>query len=116
MTADPDDLALKSRVRRALQGAVKPISYGNLARDLEVGGPGSIVRVTSALEALMREDVAAGRPFLAAMCGGRLTGGLPALGFFEMATALGRYGGPVTGPEASAFVMQQRAMLRRAQA
>jgi hypothetical protein len=112
MASDGDDLTLQARIRLALENSDKPISYGALARDLNVEGPGSIARVTSALEAMMREDAAAGKPFWAAMCEGKLTGGLPALGFFQMARALGRYDGPETGPEAAAFVMRERALLR----
>jgi hypothetical protein len=113
MASDGDDLTLRVRIRHALENATKPISYGALARDLNVEGPGSIGRVTSTLEALMREDAAAGRPFLAAMCEGKLTNGMPALGFFQMARALGRYDGLDAGPEAAAFVMRERALLRR---
>lgn len=113
MAVAEDDLALQARLRQVLQDAGKPISYGALARDLDVPGPGAIARVTAALEAMMRDDLAQGRPFLAAMCEGKLSGGLPALGFFQMAAALGRYSGPDTGPEATAFVMQQRGLLGR---
>lgn len=105
------DLALQAGLRQILQHAGNAISYGALARELNVSGPGSIARITTALESMMRDDVAAGRPFLAAMCEGKLSGGLPALGFFQMAAALGRYSGPATGPEALAFVAGQRALL-----
>ena len=107
------EVQMQAQLRTALQIVENPISYGALARNLDVPGPGAIARVTRALEALMREDSAAGRPFLAAMCEGRLSGGMPARGFFEMAAELGRYTGPATGPEAVAFVRQQRALLRR---
>ena len=113
MAVGENDLALQARLRHALQHAGNPISYGALARDLHVTGPGAIARVTTALEAMMRNDMAAGRPFLAAMCEGKLSGGMPALGFFQMAVALGRYDGPSDGPEAIDFVMQQRALLAR---
>ncbi|QYK40284.1 MAG: hypothetical protein KF887_12700 [Paracoccaceae bacterium] len=46
--------------------------------------------LTAALETLMREDAAAGRPLRAALMAGRLSGGLPARGFFDAAAALGR--------------------------
>ena len=108
-----DDQVLLAKVRHVLQIADKPIYYGALARDLDVPGPGAIAKVTAALEALMQADFDAGRPFVAAMCEGKLSGGLPALGFFQMAQALGRYGGPVAGPEAVAFVAHQRALLAR---
>lgn len=111
MAVGADDLALQADLARLLQAAGNPISYGDLARDLHVAAPGAIGRVTSALEAIMRADAAAGRPFLAAMCKGKVTDGLPARGFFMMAAALGRYSGPATGPEAVAFVMNERALL-----
>lgn len=114
MTDAGADLILQMQLKGALEGAVKPISYGALARDLNVPGPGAIARVTGALEALMRDDAAADRPFLAVMCESKLSGGMPALGFFQMATALGRYMGPATGAQAAAFVAEQRALLAQA--
>ena len=112
MAIGDDELALQAGLRQVLQYAGTSISYGALARNLNVAGPGAIARVTDALEAMMREDLVAGRPFIAAMCEGKLSGGMPALGFFQMAAALGRYMGPVTGPEAEEFVAAQRAALR----
>ena len=108
MPGSDADLDLSGRLKSVLLSARTPLSYGSLARDLNVTGPGAIARVTTALEGLMREDAAAARPFLAAMCEGKLSGGLPALGFFQLASALGRYGGPATGLEAAAFVKAQR--------
>ncbi|NUB43522.1 hypothetical protein GEU84_003925 [Fertoebacter nigrum] len=87
------------------------MTYGALALALAVPGPGSIARLTAALEDLMAEDAAAGRPFRAALCAGRLAGGLPAPGFFAAARALGRYAGPDQGPEAAAFAHAERAAL-----
>jgi len=46
--------------------------------------------VALALEALIHEDVAAGRPMLASLVVSR-RGGLPGDGFFELAVALGRF-------------------------
>lgn len=111
MAFSDDELELSARVKRVLLAARYPISYGALARILNVTGPGSIARVTRALEVLMQNDIAAGRPFLAAMCEGKLSGGMPALGFFQKAAALGGYSGPSTGAEAIAFVQQQRGLL-----
>jgi hypothetical protein len=113
MAFGDDELDLSARIKRVLLETRYPISYGALTRGLNVPGPGAIARVTAALEALMREDAAAGRPFLAAMCEGKLSGGMPALGFFQMAVALGRYTGPATGPEAAAFVAAERALLAK---
>lgn len=85
------------------------ISYGALARDLGIPGPGAIAKLTAALEALMQADAAAGRPFLAAVCAARLGQGLPAQGFFDTARALGRD----IGADAAVFVAAERAALQR---
>ena len=69
------------------------MSYGALARALALHGTGSIAQLTEALEALMVEDAAAGRPLRAALCHARLAGDLPAQGYFDKALALGRYDG-----------------------
>lgn len=61
------------------------ITYGALARDLGW----RIADLTTALEILMEEDCAAGHPLRAALCAGKLSGGLPAPGFFHKAEALG---------------------------
>ena len=112
MAIADDDLALQANLRTALQNSGYPISYGALARDLDVPGPGAIARVTTLLESMMRDDMAAGRPFIAAMCEGKLSGGMPAPGFFQMAAVLGRYTGPAIGPEAAEFVAKERRLLR----
>jgi hypothetical protein len=83
------------------------ITYGALARDLDIPGPGAIARLTAALEALMETDAAAGRPFRAALCAGRLSGGLPAQGFYDKALALGRF----DGNDPAAFATTERAAL-----
>ncbi len=70
----------------AVAAAGGTLGYGVLARDY--GVPVSVL--TDALETLMAEDAAAERPFLAVVCAGRLSGGMPARGFFEAAAALGR--------------------------
>ncbi len=111
MAFTDDDLDLQSRTREALLRSGKPISYGALARALDVPLPGAIAKVAAALEALMRQDMTDDKPFVAALCEGKLSDGLPALGFFQMAAELGRYTGPATGPEAKAFVDEQRRLL-----
>ena len=92
-----DDLAARGQT----------ITYGALARELAIPGPGSIAKLTAMLEALMEEDAAQGRPFRAALCSGKLAGGLPAQGFFEKADALGCY----DGTDPVAFCAGQRARL-----
>ncbi|WP_340108521.1 NifU family protein [Pikeienuella sp. HZG-20] len=101
---------LTRRVRAYLEALPEdklPITYGRLARGLGMYAPGSIRKVTGALEATMREDAAAGRAFIAARVGGRGGGGVPGKGFFELARALGR--GPRPGESEAAF--QRRQML-----
>lgn len=72
-------------------------TYGVLAADLGLTGPGRIARLTAALEALMETDTQAGHPLRAALVVGRASAGLPARGFFDMAQALGH---DVTDPDA----------------
>jgi HAMP domain-containing protein len=83
------------------------ISYGDLARELAIPGPGAIAKLTAALEALMEIDTSQGRPLRAALCMGRLAGGLPAQGFFDKAAALGRY----DGSDPALWVAAERARL-----
>ncbi|MBN2759797.1 MAG: hypothetical protein JXQ79_04800 [Rhodobacteraceae bacterium] len=64
-------------------------TYGALAADLGLTGPGRIARLTTALERLMEDDATSGRPLRAALVVGRAHGGLPARGFFDKAAALG---------------------------
>lgn len=90
------------------------VSYAQAAAALLLRPPGTIAQVTTLLEALMIEDAATGRAFLAARVVGRLRQGLPAPGFFLMATALGRYAGPVEGQEAARFHAGQLAALGNA--
>lgn len=61
------------------------ITYGALAQALGL----RVQNLTAALEAMMEDDARAGRPLRAALCEGRLAGGLPARGFFDKAAELG---------------------------
>lgn len=84
---------LAPRLRALLEGvAVEelPITYQQAAEALGLAPPYTIRRVALALETLMREDVAAGRPMIAALVVSR-RGALPRQGFFELAVALGRF-------------------------
>ena len=65
------------------------ITYGALAAQIGLDGPGRIRRLADLLEALMDEDAALGRPLRAALVIGKAAGGLPAHGFFLKAHALG---------------------------
>lgn len=97
---------LESRLAE-LAALGQTITYGELARELAIPGPGAIAKLTSALEALMETDASQGRPFRAALCEGRLAGGLPAQGFFDKAAALGRY----DGSDPALWVASERAAL-----
>ena len=99
---------LADRVRVHLEGLSAddaPVTYGALARTLGLWAPGSVGRVTRALEATMREDAAAGRPFIAARVISRAQEGLPGKGFFDLARALSR--GPQDGENESDFHLRE---------
>lgn len=83
--------------------AARVTTYTELADRLGLEPPHTIHRVTEALEALMAEDVAAGRPLLAALCVSRLQHGLPARGFFITARDLGVFAGSPEGEDAQRF-------------
>ena len=89
----------------ALAAAGGTTTYGALARDLSW----RMGELTAALERLMVEDSAAGRPLRAALLRGRLSGDLPARGFFDTAAALGY---DVSDP--AGFVAWHRMALRGA--
>jgi len=95
---------LPNRVRahlESLAGDAKTITYGALARALGLWMPGSVGRVTRALETTMHEDAEAGRPFIAARAVSRGRNGLPGKGFFDLASALSR--GPHEGESEPGF-------------
>lgn len=87
----------------ALAASGQTTSYGALARDLGL----RMGELTAALEALMEEDAALGRPFRAVLVHAR-GGSLPARGFFDKAAELGR---PAADP--AAFVAAERRALAR---
>lgn len=80
-----------------------PMTYQALAKALELSPPNTIHQLTVALEDLIEEDVAAGRPLIAALVISKARGGLPAPGFFECAQRVGRFNGDPSAPEASNF-------------
>lgn len=65
------------------------VTYGALAVEIGLDGPGRIARLTTLLESLMEQDAMAGRPLRAALVIGRSSHSLPARGFFQKAEALG---------------------------
>ena len=97
---------LPQQLRACLQNmavAGLTITYGGLARLLELSPPNTIHQITVALEHLMEEDAEVGRPFLAALVLSKARGGLPAMGFFDCARRLGRFAGDPGGVEARSF-------------
>jgi hypothetical protein len=89
----------------ALAAAGETITYGELARDLGL----RMAELTTQLEALMEDDAAQGKPFRAALLRQRLSPeGLPAPGFFQKATELGR-----ATLDPVAFTADQRRRLQR---
>ncbi len=105
MAPEPAGIALAARLRACLLPlalARQTITYQELALLAEVPPPQTIHKLTLTLEALAREDHAAGRPLIAALAVSRTAGALPGRGFFQLLADLGRYDGPDRGPEAAA--------------
>jgi hypothetical protein len=99
-----DDQTLMARLRLALRdcaAAGETVTYQDLARLTAFPGPHVIHRLTLLLEALAREDHAAGHPLLAALAVSRVSG-IPGRGFFQLLSELGRHDGADQGPEAAA--------------
>ena len=97
---------LAHRVRTHLcriVGHATPITYQALAQALDLAPPNTIHQLTVALECLIEEDAAAARPLIAALVVSKTRGGLPALGFFDCARRVGRFGGDPSGSELPAF-------------
>lgn len=98
--------ALGSNVRTYLQERAKAqqtITYQALAQHFQLRPPNTIRQITEILEQLMREDTAAGHPFIAALVIGKSQGNIPAPGFFQMASQLGRDIGHKTRPDMERF-------------
>ena len=97
---------LTERLREVLKDQAQTgytSTYKQAADRPELAPPLSIHRLTEALEVLMQEDVAAGRPLLAAICVSKMRPGIPGHGFFLAAQALGVFSGDPAGPEAYHF-------------
>ncbi len=100
----PETLARRLRAHlQALATRRLLITYQEAAKGMFLSPPNTIHQVTEALEQLMAEDAAAGRPFIAAMVISKARGGLPALGFFDCAARLGRFTGDAAGLDAWSF-------------
>jgi Fe-S cluster biogenesis protein NfuA len=104
----PKGGVLRDRIRAhltSLSAADVPMTYGNLARAMELNLPGSIAKVTQALEATMVEDAENGAPFLASLVVSRVGRGNAAKGFLQQARALGR--GPGVGEDDRAYYQRE---------
>ncbi|MFN3615715.1 MAG: hypothetical protein ACK4WC_14295 [Rubrimonas sp.] len=88
---DPTALAADLRALLSRRTPVDPfLTYQAVATALCLTPPGTIQRLVAMLEQTMREDVAAGRPMIAALVISR-AGDMPRRGFFDLAVALGRF-------------------------
>ena len=97
---------MKDRLRQLLLDQAQtgiPTTYKELADRLGLEPPQTIHRLGEALETLMKDDVAANRPVLAALCVSKMWPRIPARGFFLAAKVLGVFSGDPTGPEARAY-------------
>jgi hypothetical protein len=102
---------LRDLLRKALTDQAKTgraTTYRELADRLGLKPPQIIHQLTQALEALMEEDAAAGRPLLSALCTSKLRPGLPAPGFFIKANVLGIFSGEVESAAALDFYESER--------
>lgn len=110
--ATKKDRTLAARVRAhldALPADTPVISYGALARALGLWAPGSIRKITRALETTMHEDARLGRPLIAARAVSRGTNTLPGQGFFDLARTLSR--GPQDGETDQEFHARELSQL-----
>jgi hypothetical protein len=97
---------LKDILRNSLMDSARagrPATYKQLAGQLALEPPNTIRRVADALEQLIDEDAAAGRPLIAALAISKTRSGMPAPGFFLKVASLGLFAGDIDGPEARAF-------------
>ncbi|MCO7248123.1 hypothetical protein [Halomonas sp. Mc5H-6] len=108
--------AIAKQVRALLANAPRdalPMTYQQVANALGLTPPRTIQRVAQALEQLMEEDVAVGRPMVAALVVSRQGAGLPASGFFEQAVALGRFPADARQHEALYIAERDKALESR---
>jgi DNA-binding Xre family transcriptional regulator len=87
---------VKDRLRQALMERAtlgSSTTYKALADRVCIVPPQTIHRICEALEILMEEDVAAGRPMLTALCVSKTGANMPAQGFFLKARLLGVFSG-----------------------
>ena len=100
--------ALRHRIRAYLANlpaADVPTTYGKLAHAMGLYLPGSIAKVTQALEATMVEDAENRAPFLASLVVSKVGHGNVAKGFLQQARVLGR--GPGFGEDDRAYYKRE---------
>jgi len=85
----------------------KPLTYQQVAQQLELQPPHTIHQTTECIEAMMRFHSHAKAPQLASLVISRMRNGLPAPGFFMLLQQLGLYDGSVDGEDARAFHAQE---------
>jgi hypothetical protein len=79
---------LKEHLRQALIDQAQTgnsTTYKELADRLGLEPPRTIHRIVETPEIFMEDNVAAGRPMLAALCVSKIRPGIPARGFFSVA-------------------------------
>jgi hypothetical protein len=104
--ASPVESSLKGRLRDELllQAEFRvPITYVELARHLATSSQAAMAEIRDALEHLIDDDVAKGRPILAAVAVRGIEPGLPAPWFFRKLETLGLFIGDPADVEAYAF-------------
>lgn len=102
--SDPD--TLRNYLKLIARGG-RTVTYRDTARALRLEPPNTIHRVTGMLETLLEEDVAAGRPLIAALVVSRQRNNMPAPGFFAKLSSLGVYEGPESGDVAREYHQKQ---------
>lgn len=107
---------LADRIRQHLCAVARTtdtISYHALAQAMELSPPNTIYQVTQALELLMAQDVADERPLIAVFVISKNRSGLPAGGFFDCASRLGRLTPPLDEASCHAFHTTELEAARR---
>ena len=97
-----DAPALLAQRLAGLAASGETVGYGTLAAELGL----RVAELTALLEATMEADAAAGMSLRAAVMEGKLSGGLPAKGFFDKAAELG-----LRVDDPAGFVADMRARL-----
>lgn len=104
VSAASRSLKIRLREELLLQAELRlPITYVELAKQIVASSQTSLVEIRDALEQLIDDDVAKGRPILAAIAVRGIEPGLPAPWFFWRLESLGLFIGDPADVEAYAF-------------